>query len=349
MLGIDGRLKEKVEKHLSKFSKVLKSCLEIKDEEILIVTDYGWGENKLSTMMGYGYYQAAISKGFKARIVFQDIKKGFMQADNNMIEALKFLEKNNIIILCLSNKLGKLDLLGEDFRGICKDKGYRFISASGLGGISSTKFDIFMESINVNYSRMKKNGLKLKNKLDKAKEIRVKTEKGTDIAFDVEGKEAVANVGECKEAGSGGNIPAGEVYIPPKGIFGVEGTVVVDGSMRCDEGTFLLKGPMRLLIEKGRVIKIEGRYKDLLEGSLARQEDRAEYPERVRMIGELGIGINPGAVLIGSSILDEKVLGTAHIGIGSNHWFGGDIKTVLHLDQVFLNPRIFVDGELLNV
>jgi hypothetical protein len=349
MLGIDKELIGKVDKHLGKFSKVLKSCLKAKNEDILIISDYGVGERKLAAMMGYGYHKAATDKGFKSRIVFQDVKKGFMHADDSIVRALKVLEENSIVILCLSNKLGRLGSLGKSFRNLCQERKYRFISASGLGGANSTKFDLFMEAINVNYGRMKKHGLKLKNKLDRAKEIRIKTEKGTDVFFDVEGKKAVANVGDYKETGTGGNIPAGEVYLPPKGFNGVKGTVVVDGSMRCDEGTMLLKEPLKLVIEEGRLIGIEGQYKDLLEKTLIRREDRAKYPERIRMIGELGIGINPGAVLVGSSILDEKVLGTAHIAIGSNYWFGGDIRTILHLDQVFLNPRIFVDGELLKV
>ncbi|MBR9683676.1 hypothetical protein GOV03_04000 [Candidatus Woesearchaeota archaeon] len=349
MLGIERELIERVDKHTSKFSKVLKSCLKVKNEEILIISDYGMGENRLAAMMGYGYHKAAMDKGFKSRIIFQNIKKGFMHADENIVKALNFLEEDSVVVLCLSNKLGRLGLLGKSFRNLCNDKKYRFISASGLGGVNSSRFDLFMESINVNYNRMKKNGLKLKAKLDKAKIIRVKTKKGTDVTFDVEGKEAIANVGDYKEAGKGGNVPAGEVYIPPKGLTGVNGTVVIDGSMRCDEGTMLLEEPLTLEIKEGKIINMEGSGKELLEKTLVRRENRAKYPERVRMIGELGIGINPRAVLVGSSILDEKVLGTAHIAIGSNYWFGGDIRTVLHLDQVFLNPRILVDGNFLKV
>ena len=75
MLGIEKELVEKVDKHLGKFSKVLKSCLKAKNEEILIISDYGAGENRLAAMMGYGYYKTAMDKGFKTRIVFQDIKK----------------------------------------------------------------------------------------------------------------------------------------------------------------------------------------------------------------------------------------------------------------------------------
>ena len=349
MLGIDKELREKVEKRLGVFNRVLKTCLKAKNGEILIITDYGSGDKQLAAMVGHGFYKAALKKGFKTGIVFQDTKKGFMQADNNVINTLSRLSDNSIVILSLSNKLGRLGPLGKSFRNFCKDKNLRFISSSGLGGVSSGQFDIFTEAIDVNYNRMRKHGVKLKNKLDRAKEIKVKTEKGTNLTFNVEGMEAVANVGDYKEAGTGGNIPAGEVYIPPKGLNGVNGKLVIDGSMRCDEGTMLMKEPLELEIKEGRIVEIKGMHKALLEKTLMRREDRAKYPERVRLIGELGIGINPKAVLIGSSILDEKVLGTAHVAIGSNAWFGGDIRTILLLDQVILAPKIFLDGELLKV
>ena len=349
MFGISKELQERVDKHSSKFCKVMKNCLKVKNEEILIISDYGTKDKQLAAMAGYGYHNAAVKKGFKSRIVFQDTKKGFMMADPHVVDALRRLNKESIVILSLSNKLGRLGELGKSFRLFCKDNGFRFVSASGLGGVNSSKFDLFMEAIDVNYSRMKKHGLKIKSKLDKAKEIRILTDKGTDLIFNVEGKEAVANVGDYKGAGSGGNIPAGEVYIAPQGFTGVNGVAVIDGSMRCDEGTTLIREPLKLHIEEGRIVRMEGMHKGMLEKTLVRREDRAKYPERVRMIGELGIGINPKAVLTGNSVLDEKVLGTAHIAIGSNYWFGGDIRTILHLDQVMMNPKIYLDGKELKI
>ncbi len=349
MLGMDEEIIEKAEKHVNKFSKVLKNCLGAKNEEILIISDYGYEDNRLAPLVGYGFHQAALNKGYKSNILFQEIKKGFMHADDHIINSLNRLGEKSIVILSASNKLGRLGPLGNSFRTFCRNKNFRFISTTGLGGANSSRFDILMESIDVNYARMRKHGMKIKNILDKAKKIRVKTEKGTDVTFDVEGKKAIANVGDYRELGQGGNIPAGEVYIPPRGLCGVEGRVVIDGSMRHDDGTVLLKEPLELIIDKGKITKMQGPYKELMEQTLVRRENRAKFPERIRCIGELGIGINPKAVIIGSSVLDEKVLGTAHIAIGSNSWFGGDIRTILHLDQVFMDPKIFIDGELLKV
>ena len=344
MFGLEKPVMEAIEKHSSRFYKIMKNSLKVKKENILVISDYGAGENKMANMLGYGYYCAAKKRGLNVNILFQEPKKGFMFADDHVIEAITRLEKNNLVIVAVSNKLGRF---GEEksFRNFCGERGHRFLSATGLGDLKPHHFELFMEAMNVNYSRMKKQGLAIKKLWDKANEIRVKTEAGTDIAFDVSGMEAIANIGEYHEAGKGGNMPAGEVYIPPKGSEGVNGRVVIDGSMKTEDGAVLLDSPVTLHIEKGRVVGIEGKDAHLLEQTFQRFEDRAKYPERVRLVGELGIGINPGAVLIGSMIMDEKVLGTAHIAIGSNYWFGGEIKTIYHGDQVFKNPTFYVDGK----
>lgn len=344
MLGLDKSVTSIVEKHNSRFYKILKHSLDVKGEEILIISDYGKKGNTLSAMLGYGYYHAAKSKGFNATLLFQDTKKGFMFADDHVVKAINCLEKNSIIILSVSDKLG---VFGgkKSFRNFCRERGHRFLSATGLGDVRTNHFELFVDAINVNYNRMEQKSQVIKKKWDLAKEIRVKTAAGTDVTFDVSGMEAITNVGKYHGQGMGGNMPAGEVYIPPRGFYGVNGTVVVDGSIKTESGALLVNEPVTLVIEEGKVVKITGKYAPLLEKTFQKYENRAKYPHRIRYVGELGIGINPGAVLIGSMIMDEKVMGTAHIAVGSNYWFGGDIKTVYHGDQVFKNPVFYVDGK----
>lgn len=348
MFGLDPATAQAVEKHSSRFYKILKTSLKVKKEEILIISDYGKGENNLSNLLSYGYYHAARSKGLNVNILFQEVKKGFMFADDHIVNAIEKLEKNNVIVVVASNKLGRM---GEQksFRSFCKDRGHRFLSATGLGDVNSSYFNLFLEAMNINYARMKKKGLAIKKMWDKAEEIRVKTDTGTDVTFNVSGMKAIANIGEYHEFGSGGNMPAGEVYIAPQGYHGVNGVVVIDGSIKTDNGALLIDEPVKMYIQEGRVVKVEGKYAYLLEETFQKYEERAKFPAHVRHIGELGIGINPGAVLIGSMIMDEKVLGTGHIAVGSNYWFGGDIKTVYHGDQIFKNPTYYVDGKKMDL
>jgi aminopeptidase len=344
MFGLPKELMGNVEKHGSRFQKIMKSSLKLKGEEILIISDYGAEQNDLATRLGYGYFHASKNKGYNVNLLFQDVKKGFMHADDHVVRAIKNLDKESIIILAASNKLGRL---GEEksFRSFCRERGHRFLSATGLGDVKASYFDIFMEAMSVNYPRMQKKGLTIKKKWDKAEEIRVKTVNGTDVTFDVSGMNSIANIGLYHQPGEGGNMPAGEVYIPPKGYLGVKGDVVIDGSMKLDSGAMLVDMPVKLTIKDGRVETVSGKYAELLEKTFMAFEDRAKYPNRVRHIGELGVGINPGAVLIGSMIIDEKVMGTGHIAVGSNYWFGGDIKTIYHGDQVFKSPIYYLDGE----
>lgn len=344
MFTLASEEKSKVEKRSSQFYKVMKNALKVKDEPILIISDHGNGKNNLSAMLGYGYHHLAQSKGLNTSILFQEVKKGFMHADGHVTAALQQLPQNSIIIVAVSNKIGRL---GEDksFRTFCKEKGHRFLSATGLGDVQNIHFDLFLEAMSVNYKRMKKKGLAIKKEWDKAAKIRVRTDAGTDVIFDVTNMQAIANIGEYHQPGEGGNMPAGEVYIPPRGQEGVHGKIVIDGSIKTEKGALLMQEPITMIIEKGKVVSMDGPQAALLENTFRIFEDRAKYPERVRLVCELGIGINPGAVLIGSTIIDEKAQGTGHIALGSNYWFGGEIKTIFHGDMVFKNPVFYVDGK----
>lgn len=344
MFGLSRDLVEKIEKRTSLFVKILKRNLSLGKEPVLIISDYGEKHKQLASMLAFGYYHAAKRKGNSVEILFQEEKKTFMAVDPHILKALQLLPIKSVVILAVSNKLGKI---GEEksFRAFCKERGHRFLSATGLGNVSQDHFDLFLETMSVNKKRLQKIALNIKKKWDKAQEIRVKTDTGTDLTFDVTGMEAIANIGEYHQAGKGGNMPAGEVYIPPKGLTGVNGVLIIDGSIRTEEGSFLVEEPLTVYIKNGAVTKMEGKHAPLLEKTFEKFENRAKHPERIRLVSELSIGLNPAAVLIGSMIMDEKALGTAHIAFGNNYWFGGEIKTIHHSDQVFKNPTFYIDGK----
>jgi aminopeptidase len=333
-----------LESNIATFWNVLKTCVKIKkNEKILIISDYGNTNHNLSYLLAKGYQRALEKKGFVVEFLIQDIKKGFMHVDSHVRKALELLPKNNIVIVSVSNKLGRF---GEhkSFRQFAREKGHRFLSASGLKDARNSQFPLFMEAMKINYSRMQKRGKAIKKLWDKGKTLRITTELGTDLHVNISEMNAIANTGEYGELGNGGNLPAGEVYIAPFGTKGVNGKVVLDGSIRYELGSKLLSSPLTMIIESGAVVKMEGADAKLMEDTFSTFEARAKYPERVRLVGEIGFGINPGAVLIGLALMDEKVAGTAHIGIGSNAWFGGAIKTIFHGDQTFKNPTVYIDG-----
>ncbi len=192
-----------------------------------------------------------------------------------------------------------------------------------------------MESggINADYLAVRDTAFDLKSRLEKAKDIRLVTELGTNIVFDVRACDWKADHGIIHEPGSSSNLPAGEVFVAPKGGNGV---FVVDGSMG---GMGLLDSPLTIKVENGQATEITG------EGAEHFINMLDSVGPLARNLAELGIGINPAARLIGNVLEDEKVAGTVHIALGDNSTFGGDVVAGIHLDGIITGPRLFVDGE----
>ena len=185
----------------------------------------------------------------------------------------------------------------------------------------------------------------------KAGDIALKEDNYTEAIenYEMAEKNAISNDGSYSKPSSGGNLPVGEVYIAPRKDE-VFGKVILDGSIKHRWGTYVVKSPVELDIERGQISEIKGGYEaNLLRKSIKWAHNNSKFPWGVRRVGELGIGINPKAKIIGATIVDEKSLGTAHIGIGSNYWFGGSIYSIIHLDQIFRNPRIYVDGTRIKI
>jgi hypothetical protein len=337
------------QKHYKSVAKVFKDCLAgKKGEKILIIADTGLKGNNLSAALSACYYLYAKEKGFKTEIVMQQSKTRGDAAEEDVVAALEDLPPYNIVFTNLSDKLGKLGPK-RSFRKFCRKKSYKFVSTTSLGYIPTEYVTQLMVMLNIDYKTLRRRQNRLKTYLDKAKEIVVKTEKGTNLKIDVDGYDAISADGDFKQYGKGGNLPAGEVYIAPN-EGKVNGKFVIDASSRNRFKTELVREPLIIKVRKGAITSIEdGVEADILKKSLKWAAEKAKYPSRVKKIAELGIGMNKHAKVIGTTIIDEKAFGTAHIGIGSNYWFGGTIKTIIHLDQVFREPKIYVDGKLLKI
>jgi leucyl aminopeptidase (aminopeptidase T) len=184
-----------------------------------------------------------------------------------------------------------------------------------------------------NYDRINEIAIDLNKKLETARRIRVVTDSGTDITFDLEGCKWYMDTGMCHEPGCSSNLPAGELYIAPREANGV---FVVDGSM---SSFGILDSPLEFTVKKRYVTNIKGKDAQILNSILDKVGNKAKN------IAEFGIGINPEARLIGNVLEDEKVGGTVHIALGDNSAFGGDVIAGIHLDGIIKEPHLYVDGE----
>jgi hypothetical protein len=332
------------------FRRVLMECLNIAKEDVLIIGDEGYEDRRIAPLMSTGYYSAARDLGLNANLIIQKPKFRGDSADEAVITALDELKEGSVIILTLSNKLGSIRDLGKSYRKFVKSRSHRFISTPSLGRLANDKFSILVDSINIDYELLREQSSRLKPIFDDGKELHVTSPGGTDLYMNIKGKDSLMNAGDYTTPSTGGNIPAGEIYMPPAGKKYLNGKIVVDTSLSYRGGSMIVKNPVTMTIEEGKVVDIKGgKEAEILNATLKWAEEKAKHPWGIRRIAEFGLGLNPNAKVVGATIIDEKVLGTAHFAIGSNYWFGGSIYAIIHLDQIFKNPTVYVDGEKLEV
>ncbi|MFH1510639.1 MAG: aminopeptidase [Candidatus Woesearchaeota archaeon] len=338
-----------VDRNFRAFLPVLSDCLKVHKEFVLIIGDLGYKDRRVAALMSGCYLLAAKRLGLKYKLVIQQPKKVHSSADDLLIQALRSLNERNVIVMAISGKLGSMKALGKSFRRHVKSQGHRFASTISLQELSTDKFSCLVSAVNIDYAALQAKGKVIKEKIDHASELRLVTSSGTDLVVDIRRKFAVANTGDYSNVRSGGNIPCGEVYIAPRGR-NANGRVVIDASIKIRDDTVLVKTPVVLTVRDSLVVAIEGAEEaGLFRKSLAAAEKAAKFPWGIRRLAEVGIGINQNATIAGPTIINEKVLGTAHIATGSNVWFGGTVFAVTHFDLVMRNPTVYLDKRRLVV
>jgi leucyl aminopeptidase (aminopeptidase T) len=204
-----------------------------------------------------------------------------------------------------------------------------------IAGMSSLTEAAFAAALPIDYVSLEQTTAAVARALTAATTCRITSAAGTDLTVQIRGRGAHEDNGNLRAAGSFGNLPAGEAYIAPIETE-AEGTIVVDGSLA---GYGLLREPLHLRLRRGRIVDAAGEAAEWLLETLD-----AGRLGGGRTIAELGVGVNPGAHVVGTTILDEKARGTVHVAFGTNVSFGGANDAGVHIDAVLLKPAIHLDG-----
>ncbi|MGE5497372.1 MAG: aminopeptidase, partial [Syntrophothermus sp.] len=201
-----------------------------------------------------------------------------------------------------------------------------------MGHMPGITEEMMFTSVNVNFNKMRLTADRLLSGVENADQIHITTVEGTDITLGVKGRGFISDIG-VKEGGMC-NIPCGEIYCAPLETE-TDGVVVFNASIG-DIG--LLEHPLKVFVREGRIAKFESDDTDLVK----RITELTEIDADSKVIGELGIGLNPGAHIKGNMLEDEKTLGTAHIAFGNNEDFpgGGKNRSQIHRDYLFYRPTI---------
>ncbi|MBW2971188.1 aminopeptidase [Candidatus Woesearchaeota archaeon] len=343
------RLFEKCKLYAKRVEIVFTESLQATDTDVLIIGDRGTAGYEVAPVFAGACFLASRSLNINSKLVLQEPKTKGGMADLDVRQALEKIRPGSAVVLSLSGRIGGLYSSGKNFRRLAKERRLRFTSTPSLGTLKTSYLNRLVDAINIDYRGLQYTHQRLKKLLDYGNTVHIRTSAGTDLQIGIKGCTAITSDGFYTEEGEGGNLPAGEVFIAPAKKQ-VEGKVVVDGSSRNKDTTVLVKKPFTIYIERGEVTRIEGgKEAKVLQDSIDWAMKYAKYDWGIKRIGELGIGLNPRAQISGAMIVDEKVRGTAHVAIGSNYWFGGGVYAMIHLDQVFKNPKITIDGRVVSV
>lgn len=184
--------------------------------------------------------------------------------------------------------------------------------------------------MDIDYREMKSKAEYLIDNLQNADSINLITEEGTELNIGIAGRTFLDDI--SIRPGFMGNFPCGEIYCAPEETKAA-GHVIFNASIG-DIG--LLNDNLIAEIKNGKIIKFKSSNSNVLK----KIKGLTSVDNDARVIGELGIGINPGARITGNMLEDEKAIGTAHIAFGNNEDFGGKNKSKIHRDFLINKPSI---------
>ncbi len=228
----------------------------------------------------------------------------------------------------LENDIPKYSsILSKLFNSLVEDKDYYIqvnipneLHAKNANMAYKEYYSAITNALTVDYNQLKNSCFKMINSVKGKNKIKIITKDKYILKLDISNRKWFIDDG-C------GDIPPGEIYIAP----------IEDNS----EGSLFiplinLNGKLYKNIvfqfEKGKFIKSNNMEINVFFDSL---------PDNFKVLGEFGIGLNPKVKeIIGLPQVDEKALGTYHIALGMNNFFGGKNLCHFHMDFVFYADNV---------
>lgn len=295
-------------------------------DKILILTDSD------SKSVAESFYHATINSGCTVDLYTIENNKRPLKEIPPELEAM--LPGKTIVLNIIK---AYPDEIPFRIKWLFKIEENKLIRTGHMPGINE---EIMFNSVNVDFGKMKETANRIIDALRDTIRIQITTDKGTDLLLGVSGRVFTSDVGV--KQGEMCNIPCGEVYCAPLETE-ADGKVVFDASIG-DIG--VLKHPLKVYLKSGKILKYESDDNNLVK----KITTLTDVDEEARVIGELGIGVNPGARITGNMLEDEKALGTAHIAFGNNEDFpgGGKNHSKIHRDYLIYKPTLemqYANGE----
>ena len=309
------------EKLMSAARIAVNDCMAVKPgESVLVITD------EPARSIGHALWEAAKESGAESMLTEITPRESNGEEPPEAIAGL--MKAVDVVLIPTSKSLSHTDSRREASKA-----GVRIAT---LPGITE---DMMIRTLNADFNEIAEKSNKIAEILSNSTNVRVTSEKGTDINLVLEEREGHPDTGLNHSSGDFSNLPAGEAYAAP--LEGKSsGVVVMDGSMA---GVGILENEViKITVEDGYATEISG-------GKAAQKLESIMKPhgKEAYNLAELGIGTHDKALITGNVLEDEKVIGTVHIAFGDNKSMGGVIRVASHLDGVITKPTVEADGEVI--
>ncbi len=304
---------------------VVETCMDIRrGENVLIVCDPTTGE------IGQALHEAVTKRS--ERVLLIVMPKGRHHGEEPPTPVATLMRQQQVILAPTRYSLTHTKAIRQALR-----EGARVATMPGM-----TEEMFTHGGMSANFNEIKRKISNLGPYLRRRRIINVKSEKGTDITFEVNWREwKLDDNGICNRPRMLTNLPAGKAFIMPREGT-MNGKIIIDGSWDAT----LLEEEIELEIENGIVIDVKGgtTAANIRQefGEVARKL-RSKDRENVWTVAEFGFGVNEQARLGGNVLEDEKRLGTCYFAIGDNTALGGSSSVGIHIPGVLKSPNVWLD------
>jgi hypothetical protein len=293
------------------------------DEPLLIITD----EHKLAIADAFKHGGEALGARVRTYVLPED-RRPLTEIPNEIMPELEHCRSGGVIINAFEANSTetpfRIKLIKQELS-----------TNSRVGHAPGITMSMMTDGpMTVDYLEVAKNVDALMDKFKSAKTVHLTAPGGTDIILGIEQRAFDTDV--RINPGAFGNLPAGEVWCAPEEDK-ANGVIVCDGSIG-DIGQ--VSKPLEIEVKDGKIVALESEDPELVD----RIKELTKVDEQASVIGELGIGLNPRARLIGNLLEDEKAGRTAHIAFGNNTEMpNGKNTSETHRDFLFNNPTFEVE------
>jgi len=274
----------------------------------------------------FAIYEALKSEGIECKILDYTVKELRNGADATK-ELYDKTDCFDILFMPVA-----FSLTHTPYRKTQTEKGTRIASMPGF------TLEMFEENgpMDADYKKIHKQTSEIAEKLSKSRFVKVKAEE-TDMTVEIMSETAHVSSGLLNYKGAYGNLPGAEAYAVPVHMGNSNGYFTVKPGWG---GQFPLKHKAKFFVENGVITEIKGETEEAQKYIDENIKPLVFGEKNYNILAELGIGTNPNITEDyvkkhgWSTLIAEKIHGSAHFANGNSFGMGGKNNVPIHIDWV---------------